>query len=49
MGRKSYFKVPVIDHWWQTETSWAIISSNFVIEMQKQNMVQLDKNCNFGI
>jgi len=28
-------KVPVIDHWWQTETSWAISSNCTGIEMQK--------------
>jgi propionyl-CoA synthetase len=27
--------VPVIDHWWQTETSWAISSNCTGIEMQK--------------
>ena len=34
MGRKS-LKVPVIDHWWQTETSWAISSNCTGIEMMK--------------
>jgi len=28
-------KVPVIDHWWQTETSWAISANCTGIEMQK--------------
>ena len=28
-------KVPVIDHWWQTETSWAISSNCTGIEMMK--------------
>ena len=34
MGRK-FLKVPVIDHWWQTETSWAISSNCTGIEMMK--------------
>jgi len=32
---ESLLKVPVIDHWWQTETSWAISSNCTGIEMQK--------------
>mgnify|MGYP007000123314 len=28
-------KVPVIDHWWQTETSWAISSNCTGIEMME--------------
>ena len=34
MGR-ILLKVPVIDHWWQTETSWAISSNCTGIEMMK--------------
>ena len=32
---ENLLKVPVIDHWWQTETSWAISSNCTGIEMQK--------------
>ena len=32
---ESLLKVPVIDHWWQTETSWAISSNCTGIEMMK--------------
>jgi len=32
---ETLLKVPVIDHWWQTETSWAISSNCTGIEMQK--------------
>ncbi len=32
---ESLLKVPVIDHWWQTETSWAISSNCTGIEMLK--------------
>ena len=32
---ESLLNVPVIDHWWQTETSWAISSNCTGIEMQK--------------
>ena len=32
---ESLLKVPVIDHWWQTETSWAISANCMGIEMQK--------------
>ena len=32
---ESLLKVPVIDHWWQTETSWAISSNCKGIEMMK--------------
>ena len=32
---ESLLKVPVIDHWWQTETSWAISSNCTGITMQK--------------
>ena len=31
---ENLLKVPVIDHWWQTETSWAISSNCTGIEMQ---------------
>ena len=26
-GRSGMLKVPVIDHWWQTETGWAIVAN----------------------
>ena len=32
---ENLLKIPVIDHWWQTETSWAISSNCTGIEMQK--------------
>ncbi len=32
---ENLLNVPVIDHWWQTETSWAISSNCTGIEMQK--------------
>ena len=32
---ENLLKVPVIDHWWQTETSWAISSNCTGIEMMK--------------
>jgi len=32
---ESLLKVPVIDHWWQTETSWAISANCMGIEQQK--------------
>jgi propionyl-CoA synthetase len=32
---ENLLKVPVIDHWWQTETSWAISANCTGIEMQK--------------
>ena len=32
---ENLLKVPVIDHWWQTETSWAISSNCTGIEMQE--------------
>ena len=32
---ESLLKVPVIDHWWQTETSWAISANCSGIELQK--------------
>ncbi len=32
---ENLLKVPVIDHWWQTETSWAISSNCTGIDMQK--------------
>ena len=32
---ENLLKVPVIDHWWQTETSWAISSNCTGIKMQK--------------
>ena len=32
---ETLLKVPVIDHWWQTETSWAISSNCTGIEMQQ--------------
>ena len=32
---ENLLKVPVIDHWWQTETSWAISSNCTGIQMQK--------------
>ena len=32
---ETLLKVPVIDHWWQTETSWAISSNCTGIEMMK--------------
>tara|TARA_B100001123_G_scaffold432302_1_gene555123 strand:- start:1175 stop:3067 length:1893 start_codon:yes stop_codon:yes gene_type:complete len=32
---ESLLKVPVIDHWWQTETSWAISANCMGIEPQK--------------
>ena len=32
---ESLLKVPVIDHWWQTETSWAISANCTGIEMMK--------------
>ena len=32
---ENLLKVPVIDHWWQTETSWAITSDCTGIEMMK--------------
>ena len=32
---ENLLKVPVIDHWWQTETSWAISSNCTGIEMQQ--------------
>ena len=32
---ESLLKVPVIDHWWQTETSWAISSNCTGIEMMR--------------
>jgi len=32
---ENLLKVPVIDHWWQTETSWAISSNCVGIEMMK--------------
>ena len=32
---------PVIDHWWQTETSWAISSNCTRIEMQKTKYLSL--------
>ena len=32
---ESLLKVPVIDHWWQTETSWAISSNCTGIEMME--------------
>lgn len=30
---KSHLKVPVIDHWWQTETGWAIAANPVGIEL----------------
>ena len=32
---ENLLKVPVIDHWWQTETSWSISGNCTGIEMQK--------------
>jgi acyl-coenzyme A synthetase/AMP-(fatty) acid ligase len=32
---ENLLKVPVIDHWWQTETSWAISSNCTGIEMME--------------
>ena len=32
---ESLLKVPVIDHWWQTETSWAISANCAGIELEK--------------
>ncbi len=32
---ENLLNIPVIDHWWQTETSWAISSNCTGIEMQK--------------
>ena len=32
---ENLLKVPVIDHWWQTETSWAISANCTGIEMMK--------------
>ena len=32
---ENLLKIPVIDHWWQTETSWAISSNCTGIEMMK--------------
>ena len=36
---------PVIDHWWQTETSWAITSSCTGIEKFPLNTVLLLSQC----
>ena len=36
---ENLLNVPVIDHWWQTETSWSISGNCTGIEMQKLNMV----------
>ena len=32
-GRERHLKVPVIDHWWQTETGWAIAANPAGIEL----------------
>ena len=32
---ENLLNVPVIDHWWQTETSWSISGNCTGIEMQK--------------
>ena len=32
-GRQAHLKVPVIDHWWQTETGWAIAANPAGIEL----------------
>ena len=32
---ENLLKVPVIDHWWQTETTWAISSNSTGIEMME--------------
>ena len=33
-------KVPVIDHWWQTETSWAI-SANCARNRTRKNKIRI--------
>ena len=46
MGR-ILLKVPVIDHWWQTETSWAISANCTGIEMMKTKYGSACQSCSW--